>query len=103
MSFPEGARPSLAKMLATCFSTTLGEMVNALAMAVLERPWATSESTSRSRGLVPHRAGYDVLVTARVFVRLATRHDGNPVSLEELRGLEADRKPGGADETASLF
>ena len=54
-------------------------------------------------GLVPHRAAYDVLVTARLFVRLATRHDGNPVSLEELRGLEADRKPGGADETASLF
>jgi exodeoxyribonuclease X len=54
-------------------------------------------------GLVPHRATYDALVTARLFVRLATRHDGNPVSLEELRGQEADRKPGGTDETASLF
>jgi exodeoxyribonuclease X len=54
-------------------------------------------------GLVPHRAAYDVLVTARLFVRLATRHDGNPVSLEELRGREANRNPGGADEIASLF
>ncbi len=53
--------------------------------------------------LVPHRAAYDVLVTARLFVRLATCHDGNPVSLEELRGQEADRKPGGTDETAALF
>jgi hypothetical protein len=44
-----------------------------------------------------------VLVTARLFVRLATRHDGNPVSLEELRGREANRNPGGADEIASLF
>jgi hypothetical protein len=34
-------------MPATCFPATLGEIVNALAMAVLERPWATSESTSR--------------------------------------------------------
>ena len=54
-------------------------------------------------GLVPHRAAYDVLVTARLFVRLATRHDGNPVPLEELRGQPADHKPGGTDETASLF
>ena len=54
-------------------------------------------------GLVPHRAAYDVLVTARLFVRLATRHDGRPVSLEELRGQAADPKPGGTDETAPLF
>ena len=54
-------------------------------------------------GLVPHRAAYDVLVTARLFVRLVTRDDGTPASLEELRGQETDRKPGGTDETASLF
>jgi exodeoxyribonuclease X len=54
-------------------------------------------------GLVPHRAGYDVLVTARLFIRLATRHDQNPVSLEELRGQAADPLSGGTDETASLF
>ena len=54
-------------------------------------------------GLVSHRAGYDVLVTARLFVRLATRHDGNPVSLEELRGQAADPTPGGTDETCVPF
>ena len=54
-------------------------------------------------GLAPHRAAYDVLVTARLFVRLATRDDGIPASLEELRGQAADRKRGGADETAALF
>lgn len=54
-------------------------------------------------GLVPHRAAYDVLVTARLFVRLATRPDGNPLSLEELRGHEADGQSGGTDDTATLF
>jgi len=54
-------------------------------------------------GLVTHRAAYDVLVTARLFVRLATRDDGNPLSLEELRGQGPDRNTGGTDEIASLF
>jgi exodeoxyribonuclease X len=54
-------------------------------------------------GLAPHRATYDVLVTARLFVRLATRHDGTPVSLEELRGQAGDQDPGSTNETASLF
>jgi len=54
-------------------------------------------------GLEPHRAAYDVLVTARLFVRLATRHDGSPVSLAELRGHTGGQKPGGTDEAASLF
>jgi DNA polymerase III epsilon subunit-like protein len=54
-------------------------------------------------GLEPHRAAYDVLVTARLFVRLATRHDGSPLSLDELRGRAGDEKPGGTDEAASLF
>jgi exodeoxyribonuclease X len=54
-------------------------------------------------GLIPHRAASDVLVTARLFVRLATRPDGNPVSLEELRGLEANRQSGGTDDTTTLF
>jgi DNA polymerase III epsilon subunit-like protein len=53
-------------------------------------------------GLEPHRAAYDVLVTARLFVRLATRHDGSPLSLDELRG-QTDQKPGGTDEAAPLF
>jgi DNA polymerase III epsilon subunit-like protein len=36
-------------------------------------------------GLKPHRATYDVLVTARLFVHLATRADGSSRSFEELR------------------
>lgn len=54
-------------------------------------------------GLIPHRAAYDVIVTARLFVRLATRQDGSPVSLEDLRGQAGDQKPGGTDEAAPLF
>ena len=38
-----------------------------------------------------------------LFVRLATRPDGTPVSLEELRGRAGDQDPGSTDETASLF
>jgi exodeoxyribonuclease X len=53
-------------------------------------------------GLEPHRAAYDVLVTARLFVRLATRYDGSLLSLDELRG-QTDQKPGGTDEAAPLF
>jgi DNA polymerase III epsilon subunit-like protein len=51
-------------------------------------------------GLTPHRATYDALVTARLFVRLATLSDTRPLSLEELR----NPKPGGGDdETPALF
>jgi exodeoxyribonuclease X len=50
--------------------------------------------------LVPHRATYDALVTARLFVRLATLPDTRPLSLEELRG---DSPGGGQDEPPSLF
>jgi DNA polymerase III epsilon subunit-like protein len=50
--------------------------------------------------LTPHRAGYDVLVTARLFVRLATLPDTRSLSLEELRG---DAPGGGQDEPPSLF
>ena len=37
-------------MLAACFTTTFGEMKSVAAMAVLDLPWASSSSTSRSRG-----------------------------------------------------
>jgi exodeoxyribonuclease X len=37
-------------------------------------------------GLTPHRATYDVLVTARLFVRLVTMTEGHPLTLEALRG-----------------
>ncbi|MGH3976746.1 MAG: 3'-5' exonuclease [Pseudonocardiaceae bacterium] len=50
-------------------------------------------------GLMPHRATYDALVTARLFVRLATLPDARPLTLEELRN-----KPGGGDDdTPALF
>jgi|ERR1022692_217847 DNA polymerase III epsilon subunit-like protein len=37
-------------------------------------------------GLRPHRAAYDVLVTARLFVHLASQTEAGPLSLEALRG-----------------
>ncbi len=40
-------------------------------------------------GLRPHRAGYDALVTARLFVHLATDADGGPVLLGDLTGTRA--------------
>ena len=51
-------------------------------------------------GLTPHRATYDVLVTARLFVQLATLPDTGPLSVEELRG---DPPGGGQDEAPALF
>jgi DNA polymerase III epsilon subunit-like protein len=36
--------------------------------------------------LTPHRATYDALVTARLFVRLVTMTHGHPLTLEALRG-----------------
>ncbi len=50
--------------------------------------------------LTPHRATYDALVTARLFVQLATVSDAGPLSLEELRG---DSLRGGEGETPALF
>ncbi|MFI9380585.1 exonuclease domain-containing protein [Kutzneria sp. NPDC052558] len=50
--------------------------------------------------LVPHRATYDALVTARLFLRLANTSDDRPLTLEELRG---DSPGGGDDEPATLF
>ncbi len=50
--------------------------------------------------LMPHRATYDTLVTARLFVRLANTPDTRPLSLEELRG---DSPEGGDDEAPALF
>jgi len=47
-------------------------------------------------GPSPHRAGYDALVAARLFVHLAT----TATTLEALRG---DPPGGGSDETPALF
>ncbi|MDQ3765561.1 MAG: exonuclease domain-containing protein [Actinomycetota bacterium] len=51
------------------------------------------------QGLTPHRAAYDALVTARLFVRLATLSDTRPLMLEELRNTP----DGGGDDTSALF
>ena len=40
--------------------------------------------------LTPHRATYDALVTARLFLRLATKPDGTPMSIDELRDQPGD-------------
>ncbi len=70
-------------------SYKLGSLVEAFSLA-----------DGLSADLSPHRATYDALVTARLFVRLATHEDASPLSLAELR----DEKPGGEDhETPSLF
>ncbi len=50
--------------------------------------------------LTPHRATYDALVTARLFVQLATLPNLGPLSLEALRNTPTR---GGEDEPASLF
>jgi exodeoxyribonuclease X len=47
-------------------------------------------------GLSPHRAEYDALVTARLFVKMATRL----ITLEELRGSPPGK---GEDDAPSLF
>jgi DNA polymerase III epsilon subunit-like protein len=50
--------------------------------------------------LTPHRATYDVLVTARLFVHLATGAGSQPLTLEALRSKPAQ---GGDDEAPVLF
>src|SRR6202035_1781561 len=49
LSVSDGGSPSLAKMLAICFSTTPPVMTSVSAMAVFERPSAIRARTSRSR------------------------------------------------------
>ncbi|RJO79361.1 3'-5' exonuclease [Nocardia panacis] len=52
-------------------------------------------------GLTLHRATYDALVTARLFVRLVEGSDTRPLTLEELRNTPAARDDGNG--TAALF
>jgi exodeoxyribonuclease X len=51
-------------------------------------------------GLTPHRATYDALVTARLFVRLVIMSEGKPLTLEELRGDTPNRN---SHEASPLF
>jgi exodeoxyribonuclease X len=53
-----------------------------------------------SDDLTPHRATYDALVTARLFVRLVTITEGHPLTLETLRGDPPRRNN---HEASSLF
>jgi exodeoxyribonuclease X len=48
----------------------------------------------------PHRATYDALVTARLFVHLVTKAQGQPLTPEALRGGPPKRSNHGA---SSLF
>lgn len=50
--------------------------------------------------LSPHRATYDALVTARLFVHLATRTATRPPTVEHLRNPQSER---GDDDTPALF
>jgi DNA polymerase III epsilon subunit-like protein len=50
-------------------------------------------------GLAPHRAAYDALVTARLFVRLAATTEGHLLTLEALRGESS----GNGHDALSLF
>ena len=69
-------------------SYKLGALVTAFALA-----------DGLPAGLTPHRATYDALVTARLFVHLATCWDTGPLSLSELGGKES----GGDRDAPSLF
>ena len=75
------------RLLPGAGSYKLGALVEAFALA-----------DNVPEGLTPHRATYDALVTARLFVRLATLPDARPLTLEELRGEQ-----GGGDDAAALF
>jgi exodeoxyribonuclease X len=62
--------------------------------------WAFKLADGLPEDLTPHRATYDAVVTARLFVRLATLDDDSPLSIEELRG---NSQEGSTDEPATLF
>jgi DNA polymerase III epsilon subunit-like protein len=53
-------------------------------------------------GLKPHRATYDAMVTARLFVKLVTQTFSAPLTLEDLRGNQV-RAGGDDDEAPALF
>jgi exodeoxyribonuclease X len=72
------------RLLSGQASYRLGGLVDAFALAA-----------GIPDGLTPHRATYDVLVTARLFVHLAASR-----SLDELRGLPVE---GDGHEAAALF
>jgi exodeoxyribonuclease X len=70
-------------------SYRLGSLVDALKLAA-----------GLPEGLTPHRATYDALVTARLFLRLVTTENGRALTLEDLREQPSGRA---SDEAATLF
>ena len=71
-------------------SYKLGSLVDAFSLA-----------EGLPEGLSPHRATYDALVAARLFVYLANQTTEQPLSLEALRGEPPEG--GGDHEAATLF
>jgi exodeoxyribonuclease X len=69
-------------------SYRLGSLVEAFALA-----------DGMPEGLSPHRATYDALAAARLFVHLANHTDDQPLSLEALRGTS----PEGRDDDDSVL
>lgn len=70
-------------------SHRLGALVDALLLA-----------DDLPTGLAPHRASYDALVTARLFVRLVTQTYSQPLTVEDLRGQPPESAD---DQVATLF
>jgi DNA polymerase III epsilon subunit-like protein len=73
-------------------SYRLGELVTAFAL-----------DDGLPAGLRPHRATYDVLVTARLFVYLAARTFSEPLSVEDLRNKRLLPAAGGDDGAAQAL
>jgi exodeoxyribonuclease X len=69
-------------------------------LGMLVRALSLAEGLPDDRSLTPHRAGYDALVTARLFIRLASITGGRPLTLEALRAEAPNRN---SHETSSLF
>jgi exodeoxyribonuclease X len=67
-------------------------------LGMLARTFTLAEGVADD--LAPHRATYDVLVTARLFVHLATASGGEPLTLEELRNKPVQ---GSDHEASALF
>lgn len=69
-------------------------------LGMLVRALNLAEGLPDDRNLAPHRAAYDALVTARLFVHLATMTEGHPLTLEALRSESSE---GNGHATPSLF
>lgn len=69
-------------------------------LGMLVRTLNLAEGLPADLNLTPHRAAYDALVTARLFVHLATMNEGHPLTLEALRSESSE---GNGHAAPSLF